>query len=93
MSETTTVRLSARAKAKLDRLQAKLALTKVARLSKDELLERLIDLGSQMPDRLGPGFPRFSAEHMARFRALPVHTGKRTREEDIDRDLYGEPPH
>ena len=88
--KTTTVRVSMEGKQRLDRLQARLVLMTGQAIRKEEVLDRLLAHGERNPghvfdEMLEPP----SAERIARIMALPVSTGRRTREEDIDRDLYG----
>lgn len=87
-SKTTTVRLSVEAKAKLDQLQARITLDVGERLTKEELLEHLIDLGLRDPSDLVAPRRRTEAG-LARLLALPQKTGVRTKPSDIDDVLYG----
>jgi len=89
----TTVRLSEKTNAKLDRLQAKIVLKAGRKLSKEQILDRLIEEGLRKDDWI--------AFHGARVRyPVPDRAWKKvlshirdwgveTREEDVDRYVYG----
>jgi hypothetical protein len=78
-------------KARLDRLQAELTARRGRKVTQTELLRELVRLGEREKTRLlaPPGKP--SERALKRLMALPVDAGVDTREEDVDRALYGEP--
>lgn len=81
-------------KARLDRLQAELTARVGEKVTQEELLARLVALGEQEKDRLllAPAKARSAEEIWQRMLSCIVKTGVRTREEDIDRILYGQVP-
>ena len=89
----TTVRISDRANRKLDALQARIQLRSLKRVPKQTILEQLIDRAlEEEPSPLLIRPPKYPLSKKA-LRALadfPVDWGVETREEDIDRILYGE---
>ena len=89
----TTVRISDRANRKLDALQARIQLRSLKRVPKQTILEQLIDQAlEEEPSPLLIRPPKYPLSKKA-LRALadfPVDWGVETREEDIDRILYGE---
>ena len=86
--KTTTVRLSVDAKAKLDQLQARLVVMG-EKLTKEELLEHLIDVGLRHPADVMSAPRQPDEAGWQRMLSLIHKGGPRTRAEDIDRDLYG----
>jgi hypothetical protein len=92
----TTVKISEDTNAKLDRLQAKVLLRTGRRLSKQEILERLIRMGLAddalvvRPDaRIRYPVPDRAWKKL--LRRVVRDWGVVTREEDVDRILYGGP--
>jgi len=89
----TTVRISDRANRKLDALQARIQLQSRKRVTKQTILEVLIDKAfEEGPSPLLIRPPKYPLSRKA-LRALenfPVDWGVETREEDIDRILYGD---
>ena len=89
----TTVRISGKANRKLDRLQARIQLGSGNRVTKQTILELLIDRAlEEEPSPLFIRPPKYPLSKRA-LQALddfPVDWGVETREEDIDRILYGE---
>ncbi len=76
-------------KRRLDALQADVTKRRRAKISQESLLHELVRLGEQNLDKLAPGEWKMSAAAQRRLMALPVDTGKVTREETIDQELYG----
>jgi hypothetical protein len=78
-------------KQRLDRLQALLTAHSGRRISQEELLARLLGLVERERDALVDEIGRpMSQKEIDTLLRLPVRTGVRTREKDIDLDLYGE---
>ncbi len=95
-SVATTVKISTRAKERLNRLQAKLQLRYGRRFSLQEILEKAVELGEAREEELlmallGSHLP-LSKRAAQRLLRLPVDWGVETREEEIDETLYGGPP-
>jgi len=88
----TTVKISNRASRKLDVLQARQRLRRGGRVTKQSILEKLVDRALEEDEPffiveppeypLPSGIRRLLQKH-------PVDWGIETREEDIDRILYG----
>lgn len=87
----TSVKMQESDKARLDRLQARLTGLLGRRITQEVLLARLLALGETEIDRLAAPGSAEPEEGAAKLSALPVRTGIRTREEEIDRALYGAP--
>lgn len=85
---TTSVKMQESDKARLDRLQARLTGLLGRRVTQEVLLARLLALGEQEIDRLAQT-DKPSAGALDRLLSLPVRTGVKTREEEIDATLYG----
>lgn len=89
----TTVRISDETKRKLDRLQAQALLRTGRKLSKEEILERLVLMGLADESWLtrNKARPRYPIPDRAWRKNLKriQDWGVATREEDIDRILYG----
>ena len=91
----TTVKLSEKAKEKLDRLQAKIFLSSSKNLSKQELLEKIIELSTEEKEKL---LAKLEPEIKFPLKKKEIETvmsssrdwGVKTKEEDIDKILYGE---
>lgn len=79
-------------KARLDRLQARIVAKTGQKVTQEELLARIVALAETEEDRVAglPAKPKDADEVWRRLQALivPNATGKRTRAEDIDRDIY-----
>ena len=87
----TTVRISERANRKLDTLQARIQLRSRKRVTKQTILEDLIERALQEEPLLlirPPKYP-LSKKTLRALSDLPLDWGIETREEDIDRILYG----
>ena len=90
----TTVKITEETNRKLDRLQAKLLLRTGRKLSKQEILERLVRLGllDEAPLVRHQGAIRYPVPDRAWKKLLKRVVrdwGVATREEDLDRILYG----
>jgi len=90
----TTVKVSEETNEKLDRLQAKVLLRTGRKLSKQEILERLIRLGLadetlvvRSPPKIRYPIPDKAWKKL--LQRVVSDWGVVTREEDIDRILYG----
>lgn len=94
LAMATSVKMREGDKAQLEQLQAAYTSRFGHRITQEELLARLVALGAKNLDSLGaPSRPKDADEVWQRMLSCIVHgTGKRTREEDIDRILYGRPP-
>jgi hypothetical protein len=87
----TTVKMRPQDKQRLDRLQAMLTAHTGRKISQEELLSRLLGLGERERDALVDEIDRpMSRKEIESLLRLPVRTGVRTHEKDIDRTLYGE---
>lgn len=75
-------------KARLDRLQAELSARLGTKVSQQELLSMLIELGSREKGAYLPRPAPIRAAEWRRLTSLMFDSGRRTREEDIDRDIY-----
>lgn len=73
----------------LDRLQAALTQREGRKVTQEELLRRLVALGTAELRRLTEALRPASPAEIRKVMALARHTGRETKEEDIDRDLYG----
>lgn len=81
----TSVKMRERDKERLDRLQGEIMARRGHRVAQQDILSWLLDLGEGAKARLGEdGVAIMSPKEMAALLRLPVHTGVRTREEDID---------
>ncbi len=89
----TTVKISDRANRKLDALQARIQLRDRKRATKQTILEQLIDRALEEEPSLllirPPKYP-LSKRTLRALADFPVDWGVETREEDIDRTLYGD---
>lgn len=85
---STSIKVREADKARLDRLQAELTARAGAKVTQQDLVAGLLDLGERRVGELAPR-KRRRAGSMRRLMSLPVHAGA-SREEDIDRDLYDE---
>jgi len=86
----TSVKMREGDKARLDRLQARLVAKTGQKITQEELLARIVALAESEEDRVAgaPARPKDAEEVWRRLQGLIVRTGKRTRPEDIDRDLH-----
>jgi hypothetical protein len=88
----TTVRINRPANRKLDELQARLFLLTRRKLSKQDILDLIVEVGPDI-DRLAlrvSGIKLPLPERIRRrIRRRAADWGVETREEDIDRTLYG----
>ncbi len=86
----TTVRISDSANRKLDALQARMQLRSRKRMTKQTILEQLIEraLEEEPLVLLAPPKRALSAKALRAFDDYPIDWGVETREEDIDRILY-----
>ena len=91
----TTVKLSKKAKKELDRLQARIFLSSSKNLSKQQLLEIIIELSIEEKDKLlnklesEIKFP-LKKKEIDTLMESPEDWGVKTKEKDIDKFLYGE---
>lgn len=85
----TSVKIDDPDKQDLDRLQAEYVVRTGRRISQQELLAILIRRGRRELDAIVDAYPKWTPAERRRVMSLPVKTGIRTREEDIDRTLYG----
>jgi hypothetical protein len=75
-------------KRRLDRLQGELQAMRGRRISQQDLLAWLLTMGEREKQHLGEDATRpLTARERAVLMSLPVKTGIRRREEDIDEDL------
>lgn len=87
----TSVKMTEEDKHRLDRLQGELMVHTGRRVSQQELLSRLLNLGEAERERLlEEGTIPMSAHEIDLMSHLCVDSHKRTREEDIDRAVAGE---
>jgi len=88
----TTVRISTSANRKLDTLQARLRVRSGRRVTKQTILERLIDqaLEEEHPVLLAPPKYPLPDRIVRKLRDYPRDWGLETSERDIDRILYGD---
>jgi len=89
---TTTVKIDDRANRKLDALQARMSLHAGKRVTKQTILEQLIDkaLDEETLILLSPPKRALPPKALQAFEDYGTDWGVETREEDIDRVLYGE---
>jgi len=91
----TTVKLSDKAKRKLDILQAEIFLSSSRNISKQHLLEKIIDLSTEEKEKLLAilvseiNYPLTDQEIQSIIKSSR-NWGVETKEEDIDKSLYGE---
>ena len=94
MFMVTTVKLSKNAKLKLDKLQAEIFLSSSKNLSKQQLLEKIIDLSIESKQKLlaslnsGVKYP-LKKKDIKTLLLASKDWGVKTKEEDIDSMLYG----
>lgn len=88
---STTVRIRDEDKAKLDRIQAKITLEQGEKPSLEEVLHRLLELGERREGEIvrPVGAPVLTGEEKQEVLGSTFDLGFMTREEDIDRELYG----
>lgn len=89
---TTTVKIGDRANRRLDALQARVSLRAGKRVTKQTILEGLIDkaLDEETLILLTPPRRPLSPKALRAFEDYGTDWGVETREEDIDRILYDE---
>lgn len=91
----TTVKLSDNAKQKLDILQAEIFLSSSKNISKQQLLEEIIDLSTEEKEKLLAQlvseiqYP-LSDQDIQSIMKTTKDWGVETKEEDLDKILYGE---
>ena len=91
----TTVKLSDNAKQKLDILQAEIFLSSSKNISKQQLLEEIIDLSTEEKEKLLAQlvseiqYP-LSDQEIQSIMKTTKDWGVETKEEDLDKILYGE---
>jgi hypothetical protein len=82
----TSVKMRERDKRRLDRLQGELTVRRGRKMSQQELLAWLLQLGEAAKHRLSEDAGRpMTDREIAAMERLVVSTGIRTREEEIDR--------
>lgn len=87
MDVSTSVKMTEADKRRLDALQADVTKRRRAKISQESLLHELVRLGEQNLDKLAPEEWKMSAAAKRKLLAVPMSTGKMTREETIDEDL------
>ena len=75
-------------KARLDRLQAEIVARTGRRLSQQDLLSRLVDLGREQLDRVADIAAPPDPRALDRLMRLPVKSGKHTRADKVDAEIY-----
>ncbi|HKZ60197.1 MAG TPA: hypothetical protein VJ547_10185 [Candidatus Thermoplasmatota archaeon] len=89
----TSIKIRDEDKRLLDRLQGEIMARRGRRVSQQDLVAWLLSLGDAHVDEFADHEDRPMTEReIATMLRLAVHTGIRTREEEIDRLLYGEGP-
>jgi hypothetical protein len=89
-----SVKLSEEAKTLLDKAQARVTLATGRKITQQELLEAMIEFSSRREDQLieetveniGP----LSSDELDQLMSEPTDWGVETREDEIDKTLYGE---
>jgi len=88
-----SVKIGVDHKRRLDRLREDLRRLRGEAVTAQEILERLIDVGSSKPDMILESFSRVKyplpASRIRAIHAIADDWGGVTREEDIDATLYG----
>ena len=91
----TSVKLSDHAKAKLDILQAEIFLSSSKNITKQQLLEKIIDISSEEKEKLLAKlvvkikYP-LNKKEIQKIMNAPKDWKVKTREQDLDKKLYGE---
>jgi hypothetical protein len=86
---TSIVRIRPKDHQRLVRLQARLGVSFGKPVSRQRVFSFLLDLGEARLARVPDGHERpMNDREIAALMKLPKTTGTRTREQDIDRDLY-----
>jgi len=90
---STSVKISSECKRLLDKLQARLVITKGRKISQQELLDTVVRLSTEKEDELirymaGISLP-LPPEEVERLMKLPTDWGVETGEEEVDKYLYG----
>ena len=89
-SVATSIKVRDADKRRLDRLQGELMARRGRKVSQQELIAMLLDLGESLKERFFEDAERpMTAREITAMHRLIVDTGNPSREEDIDRDLYG----
>ncbi len=92
---STTVKISREYKDRLDRLQASLLIATGKKISQQELLEMLVQLGIELEDelqeRVSDETETLRPETISRIMNMPTDWGVETSEDIIDKTIYGEP--
>jgi hypothetical protein len=87
----TSIKIRDRDKRRLDRLQGEAMARRGRKVSQQELVAQLLDLGESMRERLFEDASRpMTAREIAAMHSLIVDTGVRTREEEIDEVIASE---
>lgn len=86
---STSVKMRKEDKARLDRLQARIVQRTGQKVTQEELLSRLTRLAEEEFERIADEPVEVTDEQVEALMALPFDMGIVTREEDIDRILYG----
>jgi hypothetical protein len=87
----TSVKMREEDKRRLDRLQGELQAMRGRRVSQQDLLSWLLTMGEGQKQSLGEDAAKpLSARERNVLMSLPMKSGKRSREEDIDGDLMRE---
>jgi len=90
---STTVKISKDYKDRLDRLQASLLIATGKKISLQELLEMLVELGAELEDelqnRVSGEHVTLDAEAVSRIFNMSSDWGIETDEESLDKTLYG----
>jgi len=88
-----SVKISSRSKRVLEALQARLLLASGKRISQQELLDMIVELSAEREEELikriaGVKLP-LSPGEIERLMEAPTDWGVETREEEVDKYLYG----
>jgi hypothetical protein len=87
----SSLKIRDRDKRRLDRLQGEAMARRGRKVSQQELVAQLLDLGESMRERLFEDASRpMTAREIAAMHRLIVDTGVRTREEEIDEVIASE---
>ncbi|HEX9709420.1 MAG TPA: hypothetical protein VGB42_05580 [Candidatus Thermoplasmatota archaeon] len=87
----TSIKVRDGDKRRLDRLQGEIMARRGRKVSQQELIAMLLDLGESLKERFFDDDARpMTAREIAALDRLIVSTGVRTREEDIDDDVTSE---
>ncbi|GAB3410366.1 hypothetical protein GCM10027435_00910 [Haloparvum alkalitolerans] len=90
---STSVKMDESTKSRLEELQAEIRLEAGVRVTQQELLARIVgeayDSRAELIDSFRESEPDASAAEREAFHDGQIASGKRTRESDIDEELYG----